>query len=164
MGRKGKRKKEEKTNVMRILDANKINYRGYSFDAGSPHSHADVAALTGVDEKKIFKTLVTVSKSGNHYVFMIPINETLNLKKAAKASGEKSIQMIREKELLPLTGYVHGGCSPIGMKKIFPTYIDESVLTLETFLFSAGKRGRQVKMSFNDLEKLIDIRTVDITD
>lgn len=162
--RKKSHKKEEKTNVMRILDINGIEYNNYMFDAGKPHSKVDVAEMIGKNPDTVFKTLVTVSNRNEHFVFVIPINRNLNLKKAAKACGEKSIRMIKEKELLPLTGYVHGGCSPIGMKKQFPTFIDETVENLDTFLFSAGKRGRQVELKPGDLKKIIDFKTVDITD
>ena len=159
-----KKKKEEKTNLMRIVQSKKIEHRTYSFNPGKAHSGTDVAAMMGQDPEMVFKTLVTVSKKGDNYVFVIPVRKTLNLKKAAKACGEKKIEMIREKELLPLTGYVHGGCSPIGMKKFFPTFIDESVNNLETFIFSAGKRGFQIEMKKEDLEKIIPFKTVDITD
>ena len=111
----------------------------------------------------MFKTLVTVGKTGQHYVFVIPVEKELDLKKGAKAVGEKSIAMIKEKELLPLTGYVHGGCSPIGMKKFFRTTIDETVSGWDSFLFSAGKIGYQIEMSPEDLRKVIVYQTADLT-
>ena len=112
-------KKEDKTNVMRVLDQKRIEYKSYSYGDGTAISGTEVAAILGKDPSSVFKTLVTVGKSGQHYVFVIPVEKELDLKLAAKAAGEKNIEMIKSKELLPLTGYIHGGCSPIGMKKFF---------------------------------------------
>ena len=139
----------DKTNVMRSLDQKKIKYK--------VHEYKDSAAL-GQDPKRAFKTLVTIGKSGNHYVFMVPVAEELDLKKAAKCVGEKNIEMIKSKELLPLTGYIHGGCSPVGMKKFFRTVIDKSVLDIEdTIFFSAGKIGFQIETDYSELKKVIKI-------
>ena len=152
-------KKEDKTNVMRILDQKKIEYNHYSYDNMTTCAK-DVAAGLGVDPQFLYKTLVTVGKSKEHYVFMVPGEEELDLKKAAIAVGEKSIEMIHQKELLPLTGYIHGGCSPIGMKKQFKTTIH---INAEKIFCSAGKVGRQVELSPKDLEKIIPLQYKDIT-
>ena len=139
-------KKEDKTNVMRILDQKKIEYNHYSYDNMTTCAK-DVAAGLGVDPQFLYKTLVTVGKSKEHYVFMVPGEEELDLKKAAIAVGEKSIEMIHQKELLPLTGYIHGGCSPIGMKKQFKTTIHINAEGADKIFCSAGKIGRQVELS-----------------
>lgn len=155
-------KQTEKTNVMRILDAAKIEYKSHSCAMTSADSAVQMAQMLGANPKKVFKTLVTVGKSGDHYVFMIPAEAELNLKKAATAVGEKAVEMIKQKELLPLTGYVHGGCSPIGMKKPFPTTIHRTAADFDTIFFSAGKIGRQVEMPFSSLQKVMDIGVSDI--
>ena len=125
-------------------------------------SGEEIAAILGEDTSKVFKTLVTQGKSGGYFVFVIPVNKELDLKKAAKAAGEKSICMIKQKDLLPLTGYVHGGCSPIGMKKQFPTFIHETAENLDKIFVSAGKVGFQVELTFNDLSSVIRIECADI--
>lgn len=157
------KKKEEKTNVMRLLDQAKIEYNHYCYIDSGAISGTDVAKAMNQDPEKVFKTLVTVGKSKEHYVFVIPVEEELDLKKAASASGEKSIEMIKSKELLPLTGYIHGGCSPIGMKKTFKTFVDETSLLQETIIYSAGKIGYQVETSLDDLNKMIPVETADLT-
>ena len=134
---------EEKTNVMRILEQKKIAYQPHSYVTTDAVSGTEVAAVLGQDPKRVFKTLVTVAKSGNHYVFVIPVEKELDLKKAAKAVGEKSIDMVKSKELLGLTGYIHGGCSPIGMKKFFKTTFQKEAAEYDTIMFSAVKRGQQ---------------------
>ena len=155
---------EEKTNVMRILEQKKIAYQPHSYVTTDAVSGTEVAAVLGQDPKRVFKTLVTVAKSGNHYVFVIPVEKELDLKKAAKSVNEKSIEMIKSKELLPLTGYIHGGCSPVGMKKFFRTVIDKSVLDIEdTIFFSAGKIGFQIETDYSELKKVIKIEEDDIT-
>ena len=148
-------KKQEKTNVMRILEQKTIPYLSHYYGDSEAVSGAEVAAVLGQDPERVFKTLVTVGKSGQYYVFMIPVLRELNLKKAAAAAGEKSIVMIKSKELLPLTGYVHGGCSPIGMKKPFPTFLEESAILWDSILFSAGKIGWQVECSPDDLARAV---------
>lgn len=153
---------EEKTNVMRTLDKKKINYKFHSYTNTDAIGGAEVAEALGENPNKVFKTLVTVGKSGNHYVFMVPVNCELNLKKGARAVGEKKIEMIKSKELLPLTGYVHGGCSPIGMKKQFKTVAHETAKDYDTIMFSGGKIGYQVEMSPLDLSKIIRIDFADI--
>lgn len=155
-------KKEDKTNVMRILDQKKIEYNHYSYDNMTTCAK-DVAAGLGVDPQFLYKTLVTVGKSKEHYVFMVPGEEELDLKKAAIAVGEKSIEMIHQKELLPLTGYIHGGCSPIGMKKQFKTTIHINAEGADKIFCSAGKIGRQIELSPKDLEKIIPLQYKDIT-
>ena len=153
--------KDDKTNVMRVFDAAGVKYEHYSFDA-KQKSGAEAARETGADPESVFKTLVTVGKSGEHYVFMVPVLRELNLKLAAAAAGEKSIAMIKEKELLPLTGYVHGGCSPVGMKKQFRTFIDKSAERFRVIYFSRGKVGRQVSLDPKELEKVVRIEYCDL--
>lgn len=154
--------KSEKTNVMRILEQKKVKFTPHSLGDNKTVSGADVAKALGKDEGRVFKTLVTVGKSGSNYVFVVPISGELNLKKAAKAVGEKSVEMLKSKELLPLTGYIHGGCSPIGMKKFFTTTVDSSAQNYETICFSAGKIGYQVELSPEDLSKVIHFKYADI--
>ena len=154
----------EKTNVMRLLDQKKVDYKAHTYVSTGAISGVEVAAALGQDPAAVFKTLVTIGKTGQHYVFVIPVAKELDLKKAAKAAGEKSIEMIKSKELLPLTGYIHGGCSPIGMKKFFPTFIDSSVQDCSTFCFSAGKIGYQVEMSPQTLAKMIRYTLADLTE
>ena len=154
--------KEEKTNVMRTLDQKKIPYTAFSYDPNGPIDGVSVAAETGLDAAGVFKTLVTKGASGAYYVFDIPVAENLDLKKAAKAVGEKSIAMLPQKELLPLTGYVHGGCSPVGMKKQFPTVFHETVNELALVAVSAGKIGHQVQVKPDDLLNLLRAKTADV--
>lgn len=156
-------KASEKTNVMRLLDAAGISYSHYCYADTGAVSGVEVAAVLGEDPEQVFKTLVTRGRTGQLYVFVIPVAEELDLKKAAHAAGEKSIEMIKSRELLPLTGYIHGGCSPIGMKKQYPTFIDETVELLDTFLFSAGKIGYQVEVAPEDLRRVVDYQTADLT-
>lgn len=154
---------EYKTNVMRMLDKHKINYKHYTYTNTDAISGTEVAKVLNQNPQQVFKTLVTVSKSKKYYVFMLPVEKELDLKKAAHAVGEKSIEMLKSKELLPLTGYIHGGCSPIGMKKFFTTTIDASAQNFNTIIFSAGKIGYQVEMSLDDLKKVIKYTLAQIT-
>ena len=154
---------EEKTNVMRLLEQKKIPYTSHNYAHTDAVSGAEVAQALGQKPAHVFKTLVTVGKSKNHYVFVIPATTELDLKKAAKSVGEKSIEMLKAKELLPLTGYVHGGCSPIGMKKFFTTTIDTSAQNWPTIIFSAGKIGYQVELTLDDLQKIIPCQIADVT-
>ena len=147
--------KEEKTNVMRLLDAKKIAHESYFFDCSSAPTGEEVAAILNKDARQVFKTLVTAGKSGAHYVFMVPVTGELDLKKAARAAGEKSVEMIKSKDLLPLTGYVHGGCSPIGMKKKYPTYIAETYILFDEIAVSAGMRGEQIILNPSDLVEYV---------
>ena len=157
-------KKMEKTNVMRILDQKKLEYKSYTYESEGAISGPEVAALLGQDETQVFKTLVTVGASKRNYVFVVPVCGELNLKKAAKAVGEKSIEMLKSKDLLPLTGYVHGGCSPIGMKKFFTTVIHQSASACDTIIFSGGKIGYQVEISLENLAKVITFTLGDIVE
>lgn len=148
----------EKTNVMRLLDQKKISYRSYYYGDTDAISGVDVATALQQDICQVFKTLVTVSASKKYYIFMIPVAEELDLKKAARSVSEKSISMLPTKELLPLTGYVHGGCSPFGMKKKFPVVVHESAKDFSSIIFSAGKIGYQVEVSVSDLEEALGCR------
>ncbi len=161
-GREWMGKNSDKTNVMRILDQKKITYQSYNYLNTGAVSGVEVARALGENPDIVFKTLVTVGKSKTNYVFVIPVEKELDLKKAARSVGEKSIEMIRQKDLLPLTGYIHGGCSPVGMKKQFSTVIDKSAEQYEHIIFSAGKVGYQVEVSLKDLEKVIRFKTDDI--
>jgi len=155
-------KKEDKTNVMRLLEQKKISYRVKVLDGADELTGTEIAIRLDENPSQAFKTLVTVGKSGNHYVFVVPVDRELDLKKAAAAVGEKNIEMIKQKELLPLTGYVHGGCSPIGMKKFFTTTIDISALNFDSIYFSAGKIGHQVMVAVADIDKIIKVSYCDI--
>lgn len=155
--------KETKTNVMRILEQKQIPYKQHCYEGSGAISGKDVAKVLEQNPEQVFKTLVTKGKSGEHYVFVIPVEEELNLKKAAKAAKEKSIEMIPQKELLPLTGYIHGGCSPIGQKKQFATFMEETALLFESVLFSAGKIGYQVEVNPEDLDKVIPVTFCELT-
>ena len=154
--------KQEKTNVMRTLERLKIPYQEHFYGDTGAISGVEVAAALGEDPRRTFKTLVTVGKSRNHYVFMIPVAEELDLKKGAAAVGEKALEMLKSKDLLPLTGYVHGGCSPIGMKKQFRTVIHETAAEFPTVMFSAGKIGYQVECSLDGLRKAIPVECADV--
>ena len=159
-----KKKNTEKTNVMRVLEQHKINYTSYCYIDSGVISGIDVAAVLNQNPDQVFKTLVTVGNSNSNYVFLVPVNRELDLKKAAKAVGEKSISMIKSKDLLPLTGYIHGGCSPVGMKKPFKTTIDESAMNFDTIIFSGGKIGYQVETSLDDLKKVVNFELADISE
>ena len=150
-----------KTNAMRILERNKVVFDHYEYDAEETDG-VKVAELVSQDARRVFKTLVTVSAKGNNYVFVIPVGETLDLKKAAAAVGEKSVAMIKQKELLPLTGYIHGGCSPVGMKKLFPTMIHQTAVDFERICVSAGQRGHQIDVTVTDLAKVVNAKFGDI--
>ena len=156
-------KKEFKTNVMRILDQKKAEYKSHSYADTDALSGKEVAEVLNENPDKVFKTLVTQGASKNYYVFMIPVLNELDLKKAAKSVGEKSIAMIKSKDLLPLTGYIHGGCSPLGMKKQFKTIIHKTAEDFDTIYFSAGKIGYQVETSLEELAKVIPFELDDIT-
>ena len=156
-------KKEEKTNVMRILDQKKINYVSHCYADTDAISGEEVASVLQQDPNQVFKTLVTIGNSNSYYVFLVPVNGELDLKKAAKAVGEKNISMIKAKDLLPLTGYIHGGCSPIGMKKSFKTVIHASAADFDTIIFSGGKIGYQVELSLDDLKQVLRFECEDIT-
>ena len=146
---------EEKTNVMRVLDQKKIPYTPHWFDPKGVLDGGTAAALMGKDQSTVYKTLVTQGASKKYYVFVVPVEKELDLKAAAKAVAEKSIEMIRQAQLLPLTGYIHGGCSPVGMKKQFPTVFDQSAEALDTITVSAGKIGAQVELAPAPLAALV---------
>ena len=154
---------DKKTNAIRELDAAKLPYQARFFEGTEALSGVEVARKLGLDQDRVFKTLVTRGKSGIYRVFMIPVACELDLKKAASAAGEKAVAMIKSKELLPLTGYVHGGCSPIGMKKPFPTYIDETAELYESIYFSGGRIGCQLEMALEDLRAIVPVETADLT-
>lgn len=158
-----KKAKESKTNAIREVEAAGVPCEVRTFECEEALSGVEVAAMLGLDPDRVFKTLVTVGKSGEHYVFMVPVAEELDLKRAAKAVEEKAVEMIKSRELLPLTGYVHGGCSPIGMKKQFPTVIDETAQLFDVICFSGGRIGCQLEMSPEDLAKLVPLNFADIT-
>ncbi len=151
-----------KTNVMRILDKARVEYKSHSYANTNAISGIDVANVLNQDPNQIFKTLVTVGKTNKYYVFLVPVADELDLKKAANSVNEKSIEMLKSKDLLSITGYVHGGCSPVGMKKSFNTTIDVSARNFETIIFSAGKIGYQVEISLEELKKVISFNLDDI--
>ena len=153
----------EKTNVMRLLDASNIEYQAFEYNPEITDGKL-VAKALNESEDEVFKTLVTVAPSNNHYVFVVPVNCTLNLKKAARTVNEKSIEMIKQKELLPLTGYIHGGCSPIGMKKPFKTVINETAELFDNICVSAGRVGKQVKLNPIILANYVGAIFADLTD
>ena len=154
--------KDNKTNAMRKLDSMKIEYKEHYYTDTDAVSGVDTAAALGEDPERVFKTLVTVGKSGSHYVFIIPVACELDLKNAASAAGEKSAAMIKSKELLPLTGYIHGGCSPIGMKKQFRTFIQKGAENYETIYCSGGKIGFQIELSLESLQKVVPVEVAEI--
>ena len=153
---------KSKTNAMRKLDSMKIKYTEHNYTDSDAVSGVDVAAALGENPEKVFKTLVTTGKSGNHYVFMVPVAEELNLKKAAAAVKEKSIEMLKSKELLPLTGYIHGGCSPIGMKKLFTTVIHSTAKDFDTIFCSGGRIGLQIELNAETLAQIVKATFADI--
>ena len=155
-------KKDERTNVMRVLEQKKIAYKSHMYEPDSTMSGEEIAGILNENPDKVFKTLVTQGKSKTYYVFVVPVKGELDLKKAAKAAGEKSIAMIKQKELLPLTGYVHGGCSPIGMKKQFSTFIHTTAQNFDTIYVSAGKVGFQIELSPLDLASVVRCSYADI--
>lgn len=154
--------KEEKTNVMRLLDGKKIPYAILNYTQSGAISGTDAADALKLPYERVFKTLVTVGKSNAHYVFDIPVHRELDLKKAAAAVGEKNVSMLKSKDLLPLTGYIHGGCSPVGMKKFFTTVFDSSAAEQDKIVFSAGKIGFFVEIPFSELGKIINFSVADL--
>ncbi|MDY6024485.1 MAG: Cys-tRNA(Pro) deacylase [Candidatus Borkfalkiaceae bacterium] len=156
------KKNEEKTNAIRSLEQKKIDFVIHNYTDSGAVSGEELVAALNEDPNRVFKTLVTIGKSNNHYVFLVPVSAELDLKKAAGAVGEKNVEMIKSKDLLPLTGYVHGGCSPVGMKKFFKTVIDVTAENFETIMFSGGKIGLQVETSVKQLEKVIPFSLKDI--
>lgn len=157
-------KKEEKTNAVRLLTQKKLAFQTHDYTDSGAVSGLEVAQALGQEPQQMFKTLVTEGRSGAHYVFLVPVAGELDLKKAASAVGEKSVAMIKAKDLLPLTGYIHGGCSPVGMKKFFPTVIDQSAAQFDTIFFSGGRIGLQIETSLTELERVIRFRLADIAE
>ncbi|MBR6873684.1 MAG: Cys-tRNA(Pro) deacylase [Ruminococcus sp.] len=156
-------KPTDRTNATRALAQKKIPFKEYVHGLPAEMSGEEIAEAMGQDKERVFKTLVTAApRSGKHYVFMVPVAEELDLKKAAKAAGEKSIEMIKAKELLPLTGYVHGGCSPIGMKKLFPTFIHQSAEAFPAIFCSGGSVGLQIEIALDDLRRVVPVTAADI--
>lgn len=153
---------ETKTNIMRMLDKMRIKYKTYFYDPEKYTTGIDIATALNQNPAQVFKTLVTINKQNNLFVFMLPVNAELNLKSAAMCVGEKLLNMLPQRELLGRVGYVHGGCSPIGMKKVFTTVLDASAQNFETIIFSAGIRGAQVEISPNDLNKIVPIKFCNI--
>ena len=151
-----------KTNAMRILDKHKINYKTHDYSSSGAISGIEVATALGENPAQVFKTLVTTGKTGTHYVFMLPVAAELDLKKAAKSVNEKSVEMLKQKDLLPLTGYIHGGCSPIGMKKQFKTVAHITAENFSTIIFSAGAIGWQIELPLSSLKTIIPLITADI--
>ena len=152
-----------KTNAIRILETNKIPHTTHNYEVDEDLSGITVANKIGADPDSVFKTLVAIGDKKNITVFCVPVTAELNLKKAASASGNKKIEMLKMKDLLPTTGYIRGGCSPIGMRKKFPTYIDETAQLFEKIYVSAGVRGTQICISPLDLKKIAEATLVDIT-
>lgn len=152
----------KKTNAMRLIEASGVKYEELEYDASLGISGTDVARTLNEDERMVFKTLVTETNKGEHFVFIVPVAMELDLKKAAKAAGAKKVDMLKQKDLLPLTGYVHGGCSPIGMKMRLGTFIDASAMDKEYIYVSGGKIGLQIKINPEDLIKLTDACSIDI--
>lgn len=157
------KEKIEKTNAMRILDQKKVAYKEHTLGINEAVSGVEAATLLGVDESLVFKTLVTVGKSLEHYVFVVPVASELDLKKAAACVNEKNVEMVKSKDLLSLTGYVHGGCSPVGMKKFFKTTFDESAQNVDRIFFSGGRIGFQIETTLSELKKAIAFQVKDIT-
>ena len=155
--------KENKTNAMRLLDRNKVEYTTHSYEnEDGKIDGIAVAHKIGKDEDCVFKTLVTVGHSKNNFVFVIPVAQELDMKKAAKAAGEKNIEMIHVKDINKITGYIRGGCSPLGMKKVFKTFIHNTALNYETIVFSGGKIGSQIEMNPNDVPLVIECEFADL--
>ena len=157
------KEKLEKTNAMRILDQKKVAYKEHTLGITEAVSGVEAATLLGVDESLVFKTFVTVGKSLEHYVFVVPVASELDLKKAAACVNEKNVEMVKSKDLLSLTGYVHGGCSPVGMKKFFKTTFDESAQNVDRIFFSGGRIGFQIETTLSELKKAINFQVKDIT-
>lgn len=154
---------DEKTNAIRLLEQKKLNFTTHNYVNSGAISGVEVAQALNQNPDKVFKTLVTVGKSNQNYVFLVPVAKELDLKKGANAVGEKNVSMLKSKDLLPLTGYVHGGCSPIGMKKTFKTVIDDSAKNFDTIIFSGGKIGYQIEISLNELKKALNFKLENIT-
>ena len=156
-------KKEEKTNAIRLLEQKKVEFTVHNYIGTGAIGGMEIVDVLNENPDQVFKTLVTVGKTGAHYVYLVPVNCELDLKKAAKAVGEKYIEMVKSSELLSLTGYIHGGCSPIGMKKFFKTTVHESARNFDKIMFSGGKIGLQIETTLENLKKVIPIPLYDLT-
>ena len=154
----------DKTNVMRILERADVAHQVHLYPTDGALDAVSVAGMLGQEPDRVFKTLVTQGRSRAFYVFVIPGPQTLDLRRAAAACGEKSVEMLPQKLLLPTTGYIHGGCSPLGMKKAFPTFIDETAQLFDTICVSAGKIGAQVELAPDDLCRLAGAQYARLTD
>ena len=155
---------EYKTNVMRILDAHKIFYKHFSYDVNPAMTGVDIARVQNQNPDMVFKTLLTMARPGHYCVFLIPVARELDLKRAAVAVNAKALSMVHQRDLLGICGYVHGGCSPIGMKKLFPTVVDSSAKNFETIIFSAGRPGHQVQLAPSDLQKIVPFVFADVSE
>ena len=155
-------KKEEKTNAIRLLEQKKVEFTVHNYIGTGAVGGMEIVDVLNENPDQVFKTLVTVGKTGQHYVYLVPVNCELDLKKAAKAVGEKYIEMVKSSELLGLTGYIHGGCSPIGMKKLFKTTVHESAQNFDKIMFSGGKIGLQIETSLEKLKKVIPLTLYDL--
>ena len=156
-------KKEEKTNAIRLLEQKKVEFTVHNYIGTGAVGGMEIVDVLNENPDQVFKTLVTVGKTGQHYVYLVPVNCELDLKKAAKAVGEKYIEMVKSSELLSLTGYIHGGCSPIGMKKFFKTTVHESAKDFDKIMFSGGKIGLQIETTLENLKKVIPLTFYDLT-
>lgn len=152
-----------KTNAIRLLTQKKAVFRVISYEPDHVPGGVEVAAILGIEPARVFKTLVTSGKSGEHYVFMIPVAAELDLKKAAEAAGEKNIAMLKSKDLLDLTGYVHGGCSPVGMKKLFRSFMDKSAEEQDAVVLSGGKVGVHIEIALPELRKAVPFSLAELT-
>ena len=155
--------KQKKTNAMRILDKHNTRYSIYEYNATDRMNGIEIAQINNLDPSRVYKTLVTIGTTKEFYVFLVPVNKELNLKKAAKAANEKKIEMIPQKDLLRITGYIHGGCSPIGMKKKFKTFVNSDLYDSEILVFSGGKKGIQIQMLVEEFVSIVDAKIHDIT-
>ena len=155
---------ETKTNAMRVLDAHKIPYQHYEYVVRPSMNGVDIAHAQNQNPDMVYKTLLTVGRVGHYFVFLVPVVRELNLKRAAVAVGEKSLSMVHQRDLLSVSGYVHGGCSPVGMKKLFPTVVDNSAKSFPTIIISAGRPGHQVQMAASDLQKIVPFVFADVSD
>ncbi len=153
---------EYKTNVMRVLDAHKIFYKHFEYQPNPTMTGADIARAQNQNPDMVFKTLLTMARPGRYYVFLVPVAHELSLKRAAVAVNEKALNMVHQRDLLQICGYVHGGCSPVGMKKQFPTVVDESALNFAEIIISAGRPGHQIQLSLSDVQKIVPLSFADV--
>ena len=155
---------ETKTNAMRVLDAHRIQYQHFEYVVNPAMNGVDIARVQNQNPDMVYKTLVTMGRVGRYYVFLVPVARELNLKRAAAAVGEKSLSMVHQRDLLSVCGYVHGGCSPVGMKKLFPTIVESSAKSLPQIIVSAGRPGHQIMLAPSDLQKIVPFKFADVSD